>query len=73
MDMILGILLGESYIGIRELADLSMCVQYTNGYVKPRDQWFLTKETLDRPLQDPRGLRGYTHRVRSRTPSDQET
>ena len=30
MDMILGILSGESYSGIRALADLSMCVKYTN-------------------------------------------
>ena len=30
MDMILGILLGESYSGIRALADLSVCVKYTN-------------------------------------------
>ena len=28
--MILGILPGESYSGIRALADLSMCVKYTN-------------------------------------------
>ena len=30
MDTILGILPGESYSGIRALADLSMCVKYTN-------------------------------------------
>ena len=30
MDTILGILLGESYSGIRALADLSVCVKYTN-------------------------------------------
>ena len=30
MDTILGIPLGESYSGIRALADLSMCVKYTN-------------------------------------------
>ena len=30
MDTILGILLGESYGGIRALADLSVCVKYTN-------------------------------------------
>ena len=30
MDTILGILLGESYSGIRALVDLSMCVKYTN-------------------------------------------
>ena len=30
MDMILGILLGESYSGIRALVDLSVCVKYTN-------------------------------------------
>ena len=30
MDMILGILLGESYSGIYALADLSVCVKYTN-------------------------------------------
>ena len=30
MDMILGILSGESYSGIRALADLSVCVKYTN-------------------------------------------
>ena len=30
MDMILGILPGESYNGIRSLADLSVCVKYTN-------------------------------------------
>jgi hypothetical protein len=28
--MILGILLGESYNGIRVLIDLSLCVKYTN-------------------------------------------
>ena len=28
--MILGILLGESYIGIYVLADLFVCVKYTN-------------------------------------------
>ena len=33
VDMILGILLGESYSGIRALADLSMCVKYTNTYL----------------------------------------
>ena len=30
MDTILEIPLGESYISIRVLADLSMCVEYTN-------------------------------------------
>ena len=30
MDTILGILLGESYSGICVLADLSLCVKYTN-------------------------------------------
>ena len=30
MDTILEILSGESYSGIRTLADLSMCVKYTN-------------------------------------------
>ena len=30
MDTILGVLPGESYSGIRALADLSMCVKYTN-------------------------------------------
>ena len=30
MDTILGILSGESYSGIRALADLSVCVKYTN-------------------------------------------
>ena len=30
MDTILGILPGESYSGIRMLADLSVCVKYTN-------------------------------------------
>ena len=30
MDTILEILLGESYSGIRALADLSVCVKYTN-------------------------------------------
>jgi hypothetical protein len=30
MDTILGILLGESYSSIRTLADLSVCVKYTN-------------------------------------------
>ena len=30
MDMILGILPGESYSGIRALADLSVCIKYTN-------------------------------------------
>ena len=30
MDTILGILLGESYSGIRMLTDLSVCVKYTN-------------------------------------------
>ena len=30
MDTILGILPGESYSGIRVLADLSVCVKYTN-------------------------------------------
>ena len=28
--MILGILMGESYSGIHALADLSVCVKYTN-------------------------------------------
>ena len=31
MDTILGILLDKSYSGIRALADLSMCVKYTNS------------------------------------------
>ena len=30
MDTIIGILLGESYSGIRALADLSVCIKYTN-------------------------------------------
>ena len=30
MDTILGIPPGESYSGIRALADLSMCIKYTN-------------------------------------------
>ena len=30
MDTILGILSGESYSGIRVLADLSVCVKHTN-------------------------------------------
>ena len=30
MDMILGIPPGESYSGIHALADLSVCVKYTN-------------------------------------------
>ena len=30
MDTIFEILLGKSYSGIRALADLSMCVKYTN-------------------------------------------
>ena len=30
MDMILGILLGESYSSICMLRDLSVCVKYTN-------------------------------------------
>ena len=30
MDTILEILLGESYSSIRALADLSVCVKYTN-------------------------------------------
>ena len=30
MDTILGILPGESYSGIRALADLSVCVKYTS-------------------------------------------
>jgi hypothetical protein len=30
VDSILGILPGESYSGIRALADLAMCVKYTN-------------------------------------------
>ena len=30
MDTILGIPLGENYSGIRALADLSLCVKYTN-------------------------------------------
>ena len=30
MDTILGILSGESYSSIRALADLSMCIKYTN-------------------------------------------
>ena len=32
MDTILGILLGESYSGIRALADLSVCIKYTNSH-----------------------------------------
>ena len=32
MDTILGILLGESYSDICALADLSMCVKYTNTH-----------------------------------------
>ena len=31
MDMILGILPSENYNGIRALADLSMCIKYTNS------------------------------------------
>ena len=31
MDTILGILPGESYSGIRALADLSVCIKYTNN------------------------------------------
>ena len=30
MDTILEVLLGESYSGIRALADLSMCAKYTS-------------------------------------------
>ena len=30
MDTILEILLGESFSGIRALADLSVCIKYTN-------------------------------------------
>jgi hypothetical protein len=30
VDTILGILLGESYSGIRALTDLSVCVKHTN-------------------------------------------
>ena len=30
MDTILGIVLVESYNGIRTLADLSVCIKYTN-------------------------------------------
>ena len=30
MDTILGILSGENYSGIHALADLSVCVKYTN-------------------------------------------
>ena len=30
MDTILGIPLGENYSGIRALADLSLCIKYTN-------------------------------------------
>jgi hypothetical protein len=30
----------------------------TYGYVKPRDHWFLTEETPDRPLQDSPGAQG---------------
>ena len=30
MDTLLGIPSGESYSGIREFADLSVCVKYTN-------------------------------------------
>ena len=40
----------------------------TYGYVKPRVQRFPTD-----PSRIARGLGGYTHRVRLRTPSDQET
>ena len=32
MDTILGILLGESYSGIRALTDLSVCVKYTDNH-----------------------------------------
>ena len=32
MDTILGILPGESYSGIRALADLFVCVKYTNKF-----------------------------------------
>ena len=32
MDTILGIPPGESYSGIRALADLSMCIKYTNKF-----------------------------------------
>ena len=32
MDTILEIPPGESYSGIRELADLSMCIKYTNKF-----------------------------------------
>ena len=32
MDTILGILSGESYSSIRALADLSVCVKYTNNH-----------------------------------------
>jgi hypothetical protein len=46
----------------------------TYGYVKPRVQWFLNEED---PPTDPskiaQGLRGYTHSVRSRAPSGEET
>ena len=35
MDTILGIPPGESYSGIRELADLSVCIKYTNT-----KQWY---------------------------------
>ena len=33
MDTILGILSGESYSGIHVLADLSVCVKYTNSQI----------------------------------------
>ena len=46
----------------------------TYGYVKPQVQWFPNKED---PPTDPsrfaRGLGGYTHQVRSRAPSKEET
>ena len=32
MDMILGILLGESYSSVHAIADLSVCVKYTNKF-----------------------------------------
>jgi hypothetical protein len=46
----------------------------TYGYLKPRVQWFLTKED---PPTDPfritQGLGGYAHRARSLAPSGKKT
>ena len=43
----------------------------TYGYVKPQVQWFPNEEDLPTdPSRIVRGLGGYTHRVRSRAPSD---